>query len=143
MACSTVEQLVGLSPPQLDALLDLMRLLPGRRQALRAFIASLRRAGADADGGAPGRSCTSRQRSRWDAEWRMTHQAVVLAARQRERSCEFGPSAHLTNAPHLNWGRPLGAARVKPPSSAARASAVRVLHVGRSRVVDYGGQLVW
>ena len=141
MACSTVLQLLSLTPTQLDTMLDQMRLLPGRRQALLTFIGSQRTRLAASDAATELAAGTSLEQRQWNSDWRMTREALKIAARQRERSCEYGPGADITAGPHLNWGRARGTPKVKRPSSGATVSQVRVLTFGRSRIVDHDGRL--
>ena len=115
-------------------MLDAMRLVPGRRSAIEQFVEAKRREA--------GKAAESR---RWDGAWRMTRDAVGISASLRERSCEHGPRADLTAGPHIAHGRPVGhGAPSRRPTSAAAAypSSVRVLRLGSSRVLDYGGRLV-
>ena len=128
-SCSTVEQLLSLSKEQLEALLDHMRLLPGRREQLLSFLAAKRKEGRKRQSVAAGRAG---RHSDYDREWRLTLVAMQHAARQRARSAEHGPRADLTNGPFLNLGRQRGERPVRVPPSSARPSGVRVLTVSVS-----------
>jgi hypothetical protein len=130
MACSTSAQLMRLSAEQLHALLDMMRLRPGMRAAILRFVAERR---ASLVGTLPppprGRRAAN--------QWRMTRELVRTTAQLRARSCEHGPMADLTNVPFINWARPRGACTVAISRSDAHISSVRVLRVGRGRVVQF------
>ena len=142
-SCSTVAQLLRLSRTELQALLDSMRLLPGRRQALISFLDAKRtqaRSTPEAEA-APRDRGSARDQRRMESEWAMTREAVRRAAACRARSTEFGPNYELTNGPLLNWGRSKGEPIKRVPLPTARISSVRVLKVGKSLVTVHGDRV--
>jgi hypothetical protein len=131
-SCSTVEQLLRLSATQLETLLDQMRLLPGRRQALTEFLNQKRRV--------PRPKAMPDRRA--EGDWAMTRESVARAASTRARSAEHGPRSDLTAEPLVNWGRSKGdKERLRP--STAYISSVHVLRMGRNRLTVHGEHAHW
>ena len=138
VTCSTVEQLLRLSKVQLDVLLDEVRPLPGERNQVHAFVSANR--GSARPASAPD------QRNTWNSQWRPTLLHVRHTARQRGRSCQYGPAADIKAEHYANWARAVGEPRVKlaPSSAQVHMSSVRVLSVtpcpgsvAKARVMEY------
>ena len=135
MSCSTVGQLLALNRPQLDALFDELRPLPGHRARLHQFLADQRmeamKAAADGTGAADGAARpTAAQQREWAGTRRSLRDASIAARRGRD-----GPISHLIEQQPLHWG----AIKGKAPLAQAYVSRTRVLMVGGSRQTVFDG----
>ena len=154
-ACSTIGQLLALDRPQLDALLDALRPLPGHRDIFIDFLnaqrnrveeerranmaAAIAAAGeetpaAPAAPAAPRPSTapptTASQRRAWRSSVQLLRNATIAAKRGGD-----GHISHLIQQQPLHWGFVKGPG----PLPVAYVSSTRVLTFGRSRVLDFGG----
>ena len=135
MSCSTVQQLLRLERPQVDALLDALRPLPGHRVRLHTFLADQRMEAmkAAADGAAAEETtfkASAAQRREWKVTMKQLNDAALAAKRGRD-----GPIAHLIEQQPTNWGASKG-----PPAMAqAYVCRTRVIKVGNGRMTVYDG----
>ena len=129
LSCSTVRQLLALNRPQLDALFDQLRPLPGHRVLLQKFLADQRmeamKAAADREtGAAPADSsdavATPAQRREWSSVRRSLLDASVAAKRGRD-----GPIAHLIEQQPLHWGTAKGPTPLAQVSGHAMIAALQ------------------
>ena len=135
-SCSTVGQLLALNAPQLDALLDQIRPLPGHRTALVNFVeaqrSAVRKAQLEGMASPSLQPATSAQKSAWHSTRRSLQDASIAAKRGKD-----GRIAHLLDAQPLHWGNVKGPG-AKPHAYVPRT---RVLKVGNSRVCVYDGPM--
>jgi hypothetical protein len=163
-SCSSIGQLLALNRPQLDALLDALRPLPGHRDIFLDFLNTQRLAaieqrrqraeeaeaaaaaasgGGEAAGGGAGAgaairpgtapaggSATPAQRRAWHSSLQLLRNATIAAKRGGD-----GHLSHLISQQPLQWGFIKGPA----PQASAYVSHCRVLHMGKNRILDYGG----
>ena len=129
LSCSTVRQLLALNRPQLDALFDQLRPLPGHRVLLQKFLADQRmeamKAAADRETGAASADssdavATPAQRREWSSVRRSLLDASVAAKRGRD-----GPIAHLIEQQPLHWGTAKGPAPLAQVSGHAMIAALQ------------------
>ena len=128
-------QLLALNAPQLDALLDSLRPLPGHRVLLVNFVetqrAAARKAQLEGMASPSLQPATTAQRSAWGATRRALQDASIAAKRGKD-----GRIAHLLEQQPLHWGNVKGPG----PMSQAYVTKTRVLKVGNSRVCVYDGE---
>lgn len=101
LSCSTVQQLLQADPAGgdtrlRDALMDVLRPLPGHRARMIDFLAKMRR---EQDEQAPEDPATPAQRQAWRAT--LAHLRYTAGAAKRGRD---GPIAHISQSQPLNWG---------------------------------------
>ena len=134
LSCSTVQQLLALTPAALDALIDALRPAPGHRTRILEFI-DHQRAKAEAGSLPPPSTVAPEERQRWKADWKPALSSLAFAAtvEKRGRGGGLGEQAQPGH-----WGHS-GATGRSPPRREAYVSSVRVLKVGSSRVTVFDG----
>ena len=127
-SASTVEQLLALDRPAMDALIDSLRPLPGHRTRILQFLQDQR---AQREGSASGVTRISAEQAR---NWKATAASLTALARRGKD----GPIAHLTNEQPLHWG---GGSSGGPPLTRGTASRVHVIKVaGGGRMTVFDGE---
>ena len=127
LSASTLEQILDLDRAALDALIDLLRPLPGQRQALLKYVREKQLARAAAADETPSQPRLSASESR---NW----QTTVAQLNQTSRRGKDGPLAHLHLEQPNQWGRP-----GDTKQSHGYGKGVHVVTVGRGKMMVFDG----